>query len=142
MKSKNINLGYIHMSSFKAGGDLDPQATDDGNKSPEPKEVVLGKGEYTLVIDYPLNVPFKKKFVVNKTGMTRAKLVALIIKSYKKIYADEDKDTNTQTGFIPGMLNHATSDGRYGIWGHVMSDLMLHTATLQKSGNVTVCCDS
>lgn len=142
MKTKNIDLGYIHMSSFNTGDVLDQYAVESGRKSPDPKETVLSAGEYTLVIDYPLSNPFKKKFKVAKGGMTRAKLVALVIKSYKKIYADEDKDMGTQTGFIPGMLNRATSEGRYGIWGHVMEDLMLHTATVQKNGNVTVDCDS
>jgi hypothetical protein len=95
-----------------------------------------------LVIDYPLETPFKTRFTVDTKGMTRRKLVGLIIKSYRKIYDDEDKDVGGETGNIPGMLNRAPSQGRYGIWGHCLGDLMLHTAKLQKSGNVSVSCDS
>lgn len=142
MKSKSIDLGYVHMSSYKAGDSLDQYAEEDGRKSPDPKQVVLPEGQYNLVITYPLSNPYTGKFKVGKSGMTRSKLVDKVIKAYKKIYATEDEDVGEETGNIPGMLNRASSNGRYGIWGHCMEDLMLHTAYIEKGGKIRISCDS
>jgi hypothetical protein len=142
MKPKTIDLGYVAMYDYTSKTDLNPEwIREEGGKLVDANEVVLSKGNYVLVIHYPLTNAFKTKLVV-KSGMTRRQLVAFIVKMYKKVYADEDKGVGHETGYISGMLNRAQSNGPYGIWGHVLSDLMLHTATVQKSGNITVGCDS
>lgn len=142
MEKKTIDLGYVHMSSYKTDDVLDEFAAEDGRKSPNLKEVVLPEGQYKLVITYPLSNPYEGKFKVGTKGMTRAKLVEKVVKAYKKIYATEDEDVGAETGNISGMFNRATSEGRYGIWGHYMEDLMLHTAYLKKNGVIEVSCDS
>lgn len=141
-KTNSIDLGYVHMSSYKAGDSLDEYAAEDGRLAPDAGEVVLKEGSYTLVITYPLSTPYNGKFKVGKRGMTRGKLVEKVIESYKEIYATEDEDVGAPTGNIAGMLNRASSDGRYGIWGHCMEDLMLHTAYVGKGNVVEVSCDS
>jgi hypothetical protein len=140
-KSNSIDLGYVHMSSYKPGSKLDEYAEEDGRVSPDPKEIVLNEGTYELEITYPLSNPFKGKFKVGKRGLSREKLVEKVIASYNHIYATEDGDVGAKTGNIPGMLNRARSNGRYGIWGHDMSDLMLHTAYVTGK-KVEVSCDS
>ena len=138
MKTKTINLGYFAIEGYTPARDLNP-SWDDGDKKVDATEKVLNKGTYTLVIEYPLSTAFKKKFTTK--GMTRRELVTLICKSYKAIYDAEDKAAG-KTENIPGMFNRQTSAGPYGIWGHCLGDLILHTATVQKSGNITVGVDS
>lgn len=139
MKTKAIELGYIAMSDYTHTTDLNFGMFAD-EKKVDADETVLTKGTYTLVIDYPLTSTYKQKFTTK--GMTRRGLVNLIVKAYHKIYDAEDKDVGKKTGHIEGMLNRATSAGRYGIWGHDLGDLMLATAQVQKSGNITLGVDS
>lgn len=128
-----IKLGYVHMSSQKPNGRLCPDYYYDKKdrfyseryakeaRECDPDEQVLQMGEHVLRIEYPLREPYVETFVVNGDGMTRRQLVNTIIAAYKDIYKDEAK---------------------YGIWGHEMADLMLHTAYISANKVVTVSCDS
>jgi hypothetical protein len=143
---KTIDLGLVHMSSYtpdsRLGPDyyFDPKDSDYNDdyakeiRALKPDEEVLPSGKYVLEISYPLTNPFLHEFETK--GMTRRELVNLIVESYKEIYKSEE-----DPGYIPGMLNRAASDGQYGIWGHHMSDLDLHTAYV-KGKTITVSCDS
>jgi hypothetical protein len=57
---------------------------------------------------------------------TRAALARAIAARYQAIYAEEEGNA-PPAGDLPGMLNRATTDGQYGIWGHRLGDLLLHT---------------
>ena len=70
--------------------------------------------------------------------MTRSKFIDFVCKQYRKVYKDEHKSSSVQADYIPNMLNRNTTDGKYGIWGHVINDLMLVYATIQKNGNITL----
>ena len=145
MSKRTIDLGYIHMSSWtprsRLGDDyvFDPDDecyNDESSKAIrklKPEQVVLKEGIYTLKITYPLHQPYTRMVTVREAGMTRRRLVNLIVMSYKAIYAT------------------AEDDNPYGIWGHCMSDLMLHTAEVTPAsrgavdcdkGTITVRCDS
>lgn len=90
------------------------------------KEIVLpSEKEYTLIIDYPLKNAAKFKIKTGKRGFTRSKLVATVIKYYKKVYQIEDSTSNILPGKIPGMLNRNITNGMFGIWGHDIGDLIL-----------------
>jgi hypothetical protein len=159
MKSKSIDLGYVPMEGYTSKTPLNPEWQFPGHeyyekgdelKNVDEKDVVLQRGTYDLVITYPLTTPFHKLFTVDAKGMTRRKLVNLIVKCYKKIYHDEDKAVGGETDnipgmlnrqTIPGMLNRQTSEGPYGIWGHCLGDLMLHTARVDRM-TITIGCDS
>lgn len=156
MKNKQITLGYVHIESYKKGSRLFPdyyyEKDDDWDnedwerfqeevKSNPPDEVILKPNQtYDIVIDYPLSNPFIKT-IDTKNGMTRQQVVDLIVKCYKQIYKEEDKSTKVATGNIPGMFNRNTTDGKYGIWGHDIGDLILHTIEI-KGKNINVWCDS
>jgi hypothetical protein len=115
----------------------------EGDKIENNKEMVLKPNqEYTLVISYPLHNPAKFTFYTHFQGMTRAKLVALIRKYYKKVYAEEDKSVGKKTDCIPGMFNRDTSNGKYGIWGHHIGDLVLVNAKVSKKNVITLGVDS
>lgn len=118
---KTINLGYVHMSNYVTGHALDYPVM--GRKNLDPHQVVLPVGSYSLHIDYPLGeeTPFRKTFTVPVGGMTRRTLVNRIVKAYKYVYKNQRK---------------------YGIWGHRLSDLFLHTAYVHRGFVVGVDCDS
>lgn len=79
------------------------------------------KGNYTFCYDYPLNT--EAQFMHELTPeMTWIDLLLLAKADYEEIYRREDAACGP-TGNIPGMLNRASSNGPYGIWGHDISDL-------------------
>ena len=150
---QTISLGDIHMESYKKGGRLFPdyyydKSEDESGKHEEeikknpPKEIILpANQEYELMIIYPLDTPFVTQLKSGSKGLTRADIVNFVVKCYKKIYQEEDKSTNISAGKIPGMYNRNSTDGKYGIWGHDLSDLIL--CTLFVNGNkLTVGVDS
>lgn len=109
----------------------------------DPKEVVLPpNSEYTLIISYPVSTNYTTKLKTGKKGMTRIQLASNICKHYRKMYAEEDSSSGGDPGHIPGMLNRAQSDGKYGIWGHDIGDLVLCSAEVDAKGNITVGVDS
>lgn len=136
MSNRTIHLGYIHMSSWTLRSrlaadyvfDSDDECYDDESSKAirklKPEQVVLKKGIYILKITYPVREAYRKTFKVAAKGMTRRQLVNHIVKAYKAIYAE------------------AGTTNPYGVWGHCMSDLMLHTAEVTLKGTITVSCDS
>lgn len=146
---KTIHLGYLHMEGWERVQGLfsewmykDPEyKTEIAHTSPH--EVVLDPNtKYTLEIDYPLSNPFIGEFTTGPDGMTRLDLVERIVETYKAIYQEEDEGVGHPTENIPGMLNRRTSDGPYGIWGHCLGDLMLHTAEIDDNNVITLGVDS
>lgn len=134
MSSRKIKLGYIHMSSWtptsRLGDDYNFDPTDEAYnwksskevRNLDPAETVLPDGTYTLEIDYPLSTTYTEEFTTTPVGLTRRGLVNIIVRAYKAIYDAKDDP--------------------YGIWGHCLSDLMLHTARVSPKGTITVGCDS
>lgn len=162
MKTRTINLGYIAMEGYRSGHSLwskwmreDYKHAGEIAKHPA-DEIVLPAGEYRLVIDYPLNNEFTHNFTVPRFrrdrcnpnyvvagGFARRELVNLIVKSYKKIYRQEDRAaTEVTIGKHGPLFNRDQSDGPYGIWGHCLGDLILHTAYVNEAGKITLGVDS
>jgi hypothetical protein len=114
----------------------------------DPGEVVLDPNTpYELIIDYPTSTPYRKRFNTCKNGMTRIQLADFICKHYRKMYAEEDGTSNIpgllgcQGGEAP-MLNRQQTDGKYGIWGHCIEDLVLISATVDTKNFITLGVDS
>ena len=61
----------------------------------------------------------------NGAFFTRADLARAVSARYNAIYAEEEKSTEIKPGYIPGMLNRNRTNGRFGIWGHDIEDLLL-----------------
>jgi hypothetical protein len=87
-------------------------------------EIVTGK-DIRIRFIYPLNGEFIFEYHKVNQGYTRKELAKLISDEYKRIYAEEEEDAG-DPGMIPGMYNRLPSHGRYGIWGHYLSDLLLY----------------
>ena len=63
-------------------------------------------------------------------------MILAISKKYNEVYAEEEKTANTKT--IPidkrtGLINRNETDGKYGIWGHDLSDLDLSGIEVYKT---------
>ena len=138
-----IKLNRTHIDS---GEEYVNNGMEDNSYYDKPlnnKEVVLPPNkEYILKIDYPLSTPAKFKVSSGKNGITRGKLVALIRKYYQKVYEIEDSSTKIKPKMIPNMLNRDFTDGKFGIWGHVIGDLVLVDAEISKEGVITLGVDS
>lgn len=154
---KEIKIGVIHVSTFDPSDkkmfdfdfyyDKNDKSYDESYakevKECSPNEVVLApEQEYTLVIDYPTSNPYKAKLKTGKKGMTRIQLADKICKHYRKMYAEEDETSGGDPGHITGMLNRNTSEGKYGIWGHDIGDLLLCSAYVHANGKITLGVDS
>ena len=100
-----------------------------------PDEIVIPMNEIRVEYTYPLSKRTVMFFNAdNETGFTRAELARKVCEGYQKIYQIEEEAVGNP-GNLPGMLNRATSEGPYGIWGHDIQDLVLHTVR-QIDGNL------
>jgi hypothetical protein len=79
-------------------------------------------GPYKFSYTYPLSKTAVFDHVLTP-DMNGLDLLVLARADYERIYREEDGDVGAPTPMIPGMLNRQQSDGRWGIWGHVIDDL-------------------
>ncbi len=104
-------------------------------KSPTPEikrlvgaqQKVITQSTVYLVIDYPVSTKATFK-LTSKQGFTRAKLALLISQKYHQMFTVEESTATVKT--IPlkqrkGLINRNKTNGKYGIWGHDIGDLVL-----------------
>lgn len=93
------------------------------------KEYVIHKPNITLEVKYPLRDKFLFPLYSNDdSGFTREQLVKSICNLYKWIYQVEEKTSDVKTGQHPAFyFNRNQTYGYFGIWGHGIEDLDLHT---------------
>ncbi len=102
-------------------------------------EIVIPETKLTIIIDYPVTSSYKFN-LVSKSGFTRAQLIHEISKHYYQLYDEEEKTATIKT--IPlkerKIYNRNRTNGKYGIWGHDIGDLVLDEIHVYKntSGNV------
>jgi len=107
-----------------------------------PDEVVFTATELIVVLDYPLREEFS--FPISATsskGFTRAELVRKVADLYKRVYEEEARTSKIPV--IPmeqrkGLINRNQTNGKYGIWGHDLGDLVLHTIEISRTRDGTV----
>jgi hypothetical protein len=89
---------------------------------PSPSALNLS-GAYTFNYDYPLSrtVNFQHELIRQMTGLD---LLVLGRVDYEQIYREEADSSSVSASRIPGMLNRETTDGKYGIWGHEIENLV------------------
>lgn len=85
-------------------------------------------------IDYPLTNPAIFKFTT-KEPVTYGMLLYTYTIAYQMIYIIEEEEVGN-IGNIPGMLNRKTSNGKFGIWGHHIGDLVYNG-----SSTIVICKD-
>jgi len=148
----DISLGYMSIWEGKwtaqqcfckeCLSDGDDEAEHEDTKL-DPMEIVIHKQDITVEYRYPLEKAFPfKHHTENQAGFTRKEISEQIMERYHKIYSEEDEDVDGKVGNIPGMLNRQTTTGRYGIWGHCIEDLQLHSLSLNENGTYSPGIDS
>jgi len=108
------------------------------NRLIDADEIIIQPGVCVLIIDYPLKNPARFTIEPGKNGISRKEFVWLVNEKYREIYAEEEKTSHIQ--IIPQkerkqLLNRNQTDGKYGIWGHELSDLALNTLYIYKRPN-------
>jgi len=97
--------------------------------------IVIDDTKAVLVIDYPLSIPYKAD-LTSSSGFSREQLVKEISRHYYKLYAEEESTATVKTVPVAErktLYNRNKTNGRYGIWGHDISDLALTTIRVYKS---------
>jgi hypothetical protein len=150
--SKSINLGLVDIENFNQTQRLfaewcyeDDAIEDFVDDMIEciPNEIILEPNtEYKLTIDYPLTTKYVEKIKTLDVAMNRLDFVTLVCNRYKQIYDIEKTTSKTKEGCIPGMYNRMKTNGMYGIWGHMLGDLTLHTLDIDDHNNLELGVDS
>ena len=101
----------------------------------DPEEIVLPYTKARLIIDYPLNNPAVFELSTTGKGFTRKQLTQYIGDKYHMIYEEEEQSATEKT--VPldkreNLINRNKTNGKYGIWGHDLSDLSLTTIEVYK----------
>jgi len=107
-----------------------------------PNEVVItSNSPPTLEIDYPLTNLYQKK--LDSSKYTRVELAKIICLTYQKIYKEEKDSTQlpvesiaSRTNGSSRLINRARTNGKYGIYGHSLDNLLLHTIKYNKEKNL------
>lgn len=100
-------------------------------------EVVIKENSIKIIIDYPLTKQYEFT-LTSKMGFTRKQLLSEISAHYFKLYEEEEKTATIKT--IPidkrtTMYNRNQTNGKYGVWGHDIADLVLSEIQVFKSSN-------
>jgi hypothetical protein len=104
-------------------------------------EKVIDENKVTLIIDYPLNHPYKGELRSNN-GFTRLSLIKEISQIYHQIYIEEETTATVKT--LPmskrKIYNRNETNGTYGIWGHDLGDLVLSDIQVYRNsaGQITI----
>lgn len=103
-------------------------------KLKDPDEIVIAEEKIKIKFSYPLSdtVVFEEKAPNGVAGFTRYHLAKAICDRYRQIYDEEEASSAVPAANIPGMLNRCQTDGKYGIWGHSIEDLLLVDVTFDK----------
>jgi hypothetical protein len=100
----------------------------------KPNEVVIRDEKITMTITYPLSVEVKLP-LEKKGGFTRLDVFKNIYEAYKKIYEEEEKGVG-DPGSYANLYNRRKSEGKYGIWGHYLGDLVIESVTYDPNEKV------
>lgn len=98
-------------------------------------EVIISQPLIKIIIDYPLKNQYEFTLTSDK-GFTRTQLLSEISKHYYKIFEEEEASATIKT--IPPdkrttMANRNETNGKYGIWGHDIADLVLSSISVYKT---------
>ena len=99
-------------------------------------KIILPFTTAKIIIDYPLNFPATFDITTTGQGFSRKQLIVEISERYHEIYKLEESTATTKT--IPvdkrqGLINRNQTDGKFGVWGHDISDLDLSQIEVHKN---------
>lgn len=103
--------------------------------------IIIVEKEITIVIDYPLQNEYHFQ-IESKNGFSRKDLLIEISKHYYQLYKEEEESATVKTLPIDKrpIQNRNETNGKYGIWGHDIGDLVLTDIYIYKddNGKITV----
>jgi hypothetical protein len=90
-------------------------------------EIVIRENRIKVLIDYPLTNAYSFD-LTSSNGFSREELLRAISEHYYKVFAEEEQTATVKT--IPvekrtKIYNRNQTNGKYGIWGHDIADLVL-----------------
>lgn len=100
-------------------------------------QIVLNENKVTVIIDYPLTKEYRFT-IVSDTGFTKARLVREISNHYHQLYREEEAtaiEKTTPAEKRTTLYNRNQTNGKYGIWGHDIADLVLTEILIYKASN-------
>ncbi|MGZ5971355.1 MAG: hypothetical protein ACXWP4_26980, partial [Polyangiales bacterium] len=105
--------------------------------------IVLRAPTAMVLITYPLHHPTKVSVAPDQPNQSYSLrgLVRAIAERYAAIYREEAQTATKPVTKVPGLLNRAETDGKYGIWGHDLEDLVLERIRIGRdalSGGVLI----
>ena len=92
-----------------------------------PNEVVIKDEKITMIVTYPLSVEVSRT-LEKKGGFTRLDVFKNIYDVYKWIYEEEEISVG-DPGTYDNLYNRKKSEGKYGIWGHYIDDLVIESVS-------------
>lgn len=105
-------------------------------------EIIVSAGKITVVIDYPLSKAVEFDMTAHGAGITPRQLVTEISKRYHQIYLEEEQTSKIKSTPVNErklVANRNETDGKYGIYGHDLSDLdMSMIQVFKTSGGRTI----
>ena len=98
-------------------------------------EVVIESPEIVIEYTYPLSGKWYFEFR-REGGWTRKSLIDQICEQYHAIYDEENgtssvKEQSCAEAGQGTLINRVQTDGKYGIWGHVIGDLVLEGVSVE-----------
>eukprot|EP00611_Tribonema_gayanum_P030334 TRINITY_DN8403_c0_g1_i1.p3 TRINITY_DN8403_c0_g1~~TRINITY_DN8403_c0_g1_i1.p3 ORF type:complete len:197 (-),score=51.40 TRINITY_DN8403_c0_g1_i1:899-1489(-) len=110
---------------------------------PDADEVVIAEKSIAVELTYPLSGVHRFKLRADTAaGFTRRGLVKRISETYHQVYREEERTQSRPPPVLGFLMNRGPTDGKYGIWGHVLGDLVLHTVSRDKDGTYSLGIDS
>jgi hypothetical protein len=106
--------------------------------------IVIPYENVKLRIDYPIAKPVFFSLSGSERGFTRKQIILAISKKYHQMYDEEEITAKIKT--IPMkdrkiLANRNRTDGKYGIWGHDLSDLDLSSINVYRNTDGTIVLD-
>lgn len=107
------------------------------------KKIVIPQQTVSIQFRYPFSDTFTFEFKADTAeGFTLAYLIDCICRKYKEMYDEENSAVQVSTAeerlARGGLLNREKTNGKFGIWGHDISDLYLEGITYNASNNTVV----
>ena len=90
----------------------------------------IAPGTYTLELDYPLSMKYKVEVIVPEHLLTRQQLMDIAAEAYHKVYYFVNEGI-----YADGIDETSQIWNKYGIWGHSMGDLTIHTFYIDDETN-------
>lgn len=138
-KEKEIVAGYLWPKDRENPGDPiyphywkeEDEWKNEMEKYPPEEVLDIESGSYRMEVTYPLSKPYNKEVHISKEGITRQELMDVAADAYHKIYYFVNEGV-----YADGIDEHSEVWNKYGIWGHGMEDLTIHTFYVDEESKV------